>query len=262
MKRSLMLFAVLAFASTLAHGQSACAQLGVDCTHPNIQQRPSFPPCDAACRQAAQERNEEYWKRREEYDRERAEQKQRRNAEKAQRKATKEQNKRIAEANALAGMAWTLMQSGNCDKAIGLYSRALKLTKFLPWSKNQTAYLATLHRFDQAYAQWKAMINDPSTPDTEIEGMRMEEWSIMYDKEYICPAPPFFNGAEGCYRRPDHKTLDTTYVPLPYIEGKTRAAKDVISSGKFTVTTRDGHEWHSGEVNMTTLNLLDARTAS
>ncbi|HEV2488144.1 MAG TPA: hypothetical protein VGT08_21660 [Terracidiphilus sp.] len=25
------------------------------------------------------------------------------------------------------------------------------------------------------------------------------------------------------------------------------------------MTTRDGHEWHSGEVNMTTLNLLDAR---
>ncbi len=72
MKRSLMLFAVLALASTLAHGQSPCAQLGVDCTHPNIQQRRSFPPCDAACRQAAQDWSEEYWKRREEYDRERA----------------------------------------------------------------------------------------------------------------------------------------------------------------------------------------------
>jgi len=89
--------------------------------------------------------------------------------------------------------------------------------------------------------------------------MRLEEWNIMYDKGYICPQPPYFNGTAGCYRRPDHKSLDKIYVPLPYIEGKTWTPKQVISSGPFTVTTRDGHEWHSGEVNMTTLNMLDAR---
>ncbi|HEV2488142.1 MAG TPA: hypothetical protein VGT08_21650 [Terracidiphilus sp.] len=102
MRRMLMTFAVLTFASTLAHGQSARAHLGVDCSHPNIEQRPSAPACDASCRQSAQERNEEYWKRREEYAKQQAEEKQRRNEQKAHEKATKEENKRIAEANRLA----------------------------------------------------------------------------------------------------------------------------------------------------------------
>lgn len=259
MKSTLMIIAVLTFASALAHGQSACAQLGVDCSHPNIEQRPSAPACDADCRQRNQERNEEYRRRREEYDQERAEERQRRDAEKAQQKATKAENKRIAEANKLSAEAWTLMQKNDCGRAVELYSRALELTKFAQWSKNRTACLATLHRFDEAYAEWEKLINDPSTPDTEIRDMRMEEWNIMFDKGYVCPIPPLFNGTEGCYRRPDHKTLDSIYVPLPYIEGKTWTAKQVMSSGTFTVTTRDGHVWHSGEVNMTTLNLLDAR---
>jgi hypothetical protein len=259
MRRSLILLAVLTFASALAHGQSACAQLGVDCSHPNIDQRPSAPVCDASCRQAAQERNEEYWKRREEYQKEQAEERERRNEQKAEAKATKLENKRIAAANKLSSEAWDYMQKGDCGKAVVLYGMALQLTKFLQWSKNQTVCLARMHKFDEAYGQWEKMINDRTTPDGDIRDMRLAEWNIMYDKGYICPVPPFFNGTEGCYRRPDHKTLDSIYVPLPYIEGKTWTAKDVISSGPFTVTTRDGHEWHSGEVNMTTLNLMDAR---
>jgi hypothetical protein len=259
MRRTLILFAVLIFASAFAHGQSACAQLGVDCSHPHIEQRPSTPVCDAACRQQAQRAQAEYWKRREEYDRERALEKQRRREQKAQEKANREANKRIAEANRLSTQAWTFLQKGDCGKAVALYDQALKLTKFSPWSTNRTICLGSLHRYDEAYANWETLINDRNTPDADIRGMRMEEWNIMYNKGYICPAPPSFNGTAGCYRRPDHKTLDTTYVPLPYIEGKTWTAKNVISSGKFTVTTRDGHEWHSGEVNMTTLNLLDAR---
>jgi hypothetical protein len=254
-----MIFALLAFASALTHAQSACAQLGVDCSHPNIQQRPAASPCDFGCRQAAQGGNEDYWKQREKYEKERAEERQRRKAEKAQQKATKENNKRIAEANRLSLEAWASMQKGDCGKAVELYGQALKLTKFPQWSKNRTMCLATLHRFDEAYGEWEKLINDRTTPDAEIRGMRLEEWNIMYDKGYICPVPPFFNGTEGCYRRPDHKTLDTTYVPLPYIEGKTWTPRQVISSGTFTVTTRDGHVWHNGEVNMTTLNLLDAR---
>jgi hypothetical protein len=259
MRRTLIVFAALTFVSAFAHGQSACAQLGVDCSHPNIEQRPSAPACDAACRQAAQQRSNEYWQWRQEYEKQRAEEKQRRNERKAREKATREENKRIKEANRLSDQAWASMQKGNCGKAVELYGQALQLTNFLQWSKNQTVCLTTLHRFDEAYSQWETLINDPGTPDEDIRGMRMAEWNIMYDKGYICPVPPFFNGSEGCYRRPDHKTLDSTYVPLPYIEGKTWTAKQVISSGSFTVTTRDGHEWHSGEVNMTTLNLLDAR---
>ena len=257
--RRLLLLLFVASASMLAHGQSACAQLGVDCSHPHVDQIPSTHVCDQECRQELQRRNEEYWKRREEYNRERAEEKQRVRAQMARKKATNEANKRITEANRLSGQAWEYMQKEDCGKAVELYDKALKLTKFLQWSKNRTECLASLHRFDEAYIQWETLINDRSTPDAEIRSMRMEEWNIMYDKGYICPVPPFFNGTEGCYRRPDHKTLDTTYVPLPYIEGKTWTAKGVISSGEFTVTTRDGHEWHSGEVNMTTLNLLDAR---
>jgi len=259
MRRALIMFAVLIGSSPLAHGQSACAQLGVDCSHPNIDQRPSAPVCDSACRQAAQERNRQYWAQREEYEKQRAEERQRRNAEKAEQKANREESKRIMAANKIASLAWTMMEKGDCGKAVGLYESALNLTKFLQWQKNQTICLARLHRFDEAFAEWEKLINDRNTPDADIRGMRMAEWDIMYDKGYICPVPPYFNGAEGCYRRPDHKTLDKTYVPLPYIEGRTWTAVDVISSGPFTVTTRDGHEWHSGEVNMTTLNLLDAK---
>jgi hypothetical protein len=259
MKRTLMIFALLAFASALTHAQSACAQLGVDCSHPNIQQRPSAPPCDASCRQAAQERNQKYWEQREEYEKQRAEERQRNKELKAEQKATKENNKRIAEANKLAGQAWDYLQKGNCGKAVELYGQAIKLTKFAQWSKNSAYCLAQLHRFDEAYAGWEKLINDRTTPDSDIRGMRLEEWNIMYDKGYICPFPPFFNGTEGCYRRSDKKSLDKIYVPLPYIEGKTWTPKQVISSGTFTVTTRDGHVWHSGEVNMTTINMLDAR---
>jgi hypothetical protein len=259
MRRTLILFAVLTFAPALAHGQSACAQLGVDCSHPHIDQRPQTPTCGPDCRREEQKRNDEYWERREAYDRERAAEKQREKERKAQAKAIKDENKRIAEANKVAAQAWAFMQKEDCAKAVELYDRALRLTSYLQWAKNRTICLANLHRYDAAYAQWETLINDRQTPDADIRGMRVQEWNIMYDKGYVCPEPPRFNGIEGCYRRPDHRTLDTTYVPLPYIQGKTWTAKDVISSGKFTVTTRDGHEWHSGEVNMTTLNLLDAR---
>lgn len=258
MKRMLMIFALLAFAATLTHAQSACAQLGVDCSHPNIQQRPSAPTCDASCRQEAREERE-YWKQHEEYEKEKAEERRRRNELKAEQKATKANNKRIAEANALSSQAWDFLQKGNCAKAVELYSRALNLTKLAQWSKNSAYCLAQLHRYDEAYAGWEKLIKDRTTPDSEIRGMRLDEWNIMYDKGYICPVPPFFNGTEGCYRRPDKKTLDKIYVPLPYIEGKSWTPKQVISSGPFTVTTKDGHEWHSGEVNMTTINMLDAR---
>jgi hypothetical protein len=259
MRSTLILFAVLTFTPTLAHGQSACAQLGVDCSHPNIDQRPQTPTCGPDCRREEQKRNDEYWERREAYDRERAAEKQRERERKAQVKAIKDENKRIDEANKLAAQAWVFMQKEDCSKAVDLYDKALSLTSFLQWSKNRTICLTNLHRFDAAYAQWETLINDRETPDADIKGMRAKEWNIMYDKGYVCPAPPRFNGIEGCYRRPDHKMLDTTYVPLPYIDGKTWTAKDVTSSGKFTVTTRDGHEWHNGEINMTTLNLLDAR---
>ena len=259
MRQILIVLVLITFPSAFACGQSACAQLGVDCSHPNIQQRPSAPPCDQACRDLARQRNEQYWEQREEYEKQRAEAKQQRNEQKAEEKAAEQEKRRIAEANRLSDQAWAEMQKGNCEKAVELYGQALKLTKFLQWSKNQTVCLATLHRFDQAYAQWESMIKDPKTPDADIRAMRLAEWGIEYDRGYICPVPPFFNGTEGCYRRPDHKTLDSTYVPLPYIEGKTWTAMDVISSGNFTVTTKDGHVWHNGEVNLTTLNLLDAR---
>lgn len=259
MKHTLILFAVLAFAPALAHGQGACEQLGVDCSHPNIQQRPQTPTCGADCRGEEQKRNDEYWERRRAYDSERAAEKQRERERKAQANTIKDENKRIREANKLATQAWAFMQTEDCDKAVELYDRALRLTPFLQWSTNRTLCLGHLRRYDAAYAQWEMLINDPQTPDSDIRLMRLEQWKIMYNKGYVCPEPPRFNGIEGCYRRPDRQTLDTTYVPLPYIEGKTWTAKNVISSGRFTVITKDGHEWHSREVNMTTVNLLDAR---
>jgi hypothetical protein len=259
MTRTLFLFALLTFAPTLAHGQSACAQLGVDCSHPNIEQRPQNPTCGADCRGEERKRNDDYWERREDYDRERAAEKQREKERKAQAKAVKDANRRVAEANKLAAKAWAFMQTEDCGKAVELYDRALRLTTLLQWSKNRTICLAKLGRYDAAYVQWETLINDPQTPDADIRGMRFQQWKIMYDKGYVCPEPPRFDGIEGCYRRPDRKTLDTTYVPLPLIEGKSWTAKNVISSGQFTVITKDGHEWHSPEVNMTTVNLLDAR---
>ncbi|HEV2488143.1 MAG TPA: hypothetical protein VGT08_21655 [Terracidiphilus sp.] len=51
--------------------------------------------------------------------------------------------------------------------------------------------LATLHRFDEAYAQWETLINDRSTPDADIGAMRISEWNIMYDKGYICGSSVF-----------------------------------------------------------------------
>jgi len=244
MRRTLFLFAALTFAaSARTHGQSACAQLGVDCSHPHVDQAPKSDRQDG---------NEEYYARRQAINREREAEKQRTRDRKAQEQA-------LAEANKLAAQAWAYMQKGDCGKALERYDRALKLTSFLQWSKNRTLCLAELRRYDEAYAQWEILINNRDTPDADVRAMRYAEWEIMYDKGYICPLPPIFNGTEGCHRRPDHRTLDTTYVPLPYIKGKTWTAKQVLSSGKFTVTTTDGHEWHSGEVNMTTLNLLDAR---
>jgi tetratricopeptide (TPR) repeat protein len=42
MKRLLFIFAFIALMSTvLVRGQSACATLGVNCSHPNVQQRPN-----------------------------------------------------------------------------------------------------------------------------------------------------------------------------------------------------------------------------
>lgn len=256
MKRTLLLFAALIFTSSLAHGQSACAQLGVDCSHPNIAQA---PVCGPDCRAAARERQDEYWARRQDYLKERAAEKQRRDEQKAAVKAWKENKKRIDTANSFADQAWAYMQKEDCGKAVDLYDKALKLNSFLQWSTNRATCLGKLKRLDAAYASWEALINNRNTPDSEIRPMRFAEWSIMNDKGYICPTPPFFNGIEGCYRRPDKKTLDSIYVPLPYIEGKYWTPKQVVSSGPFTITTRDGRVWQNNEVNVTTLNLLDAR---
>src|SRR6185295_926848 len=217
MTRTLFLFAVLISASVLAHGQSdACAQLGVDCSHPNIEQRPQ----NSTCTDCGEERrrNDDYWERRAEYDRERAVEKQRARERKAQAKTIKDENKRIAEANKLAAKAWAFMQTEDCGKAVELFDSALRLITQLQWSKNRTVCLAKLGRYDAAYVQWETLINNPETPDADIRAMRFEQWKIMYNKGYVCPEPPRFDGIEGCYRRPDRKTLDTTYVPLPLIE--------------------------------------------
>ncbi len=253
MTRTLLLFALLALIPALAQGQGACEQLGVDCSHPNIQQRP-----EGSTRGEERQRNDDYWERREEYARERAAQKQREKEQRAQAKAIQNENKRRAQANKLAARAWAYMQTEDCAKAVELYDSALLLTNFLPWSKNRTICLGNLGRYDAAYVQWERLINDPQTPDTDIRSMRFEQWKVMYNKGYVCPEPPRFDGIEGCYRRPDRKSLDSTYVPLPEIDGKSWTAKNVISSGKFTVITKDGREWQSNEVNMTTINLLDA----
>src|SRR5205809_3265049 len=151
------------------------------------------------------------------------------------------------------------MQKEDYAKALDLYNRALKLVNWLPWERNVAMCLTYLSRWDEAYTQWEHVINDSRTPDADISFMRDQEWSLMYYKGYICPHPPRFNGIEGCYRRPDHKTLNTTYVPLPMIEGKSWTAKKVLASGDFTVITPDGHTWYSNQTNMTTINLLNSR---
>jgi hypothetical protein len=258
MKRALTLFAILIFTSMFAHGQSACAQLGVDCSHPTVEQRPQNT-CGPQCRAQEEQENEEYWERRKAYDQERAAEKERERERKAEEKATKEKNKRIDAANKLAAQAWEAMQKENCANAIALYDRALALNKFEQWSVNRAACQSKSGNYDAAYASFEALINDPSTPDADIRGMRNWEWSIMFDKGYRCPQPPLFDGINGCYARPDRNQLDGTYVPLPYIEGKYWTPKQVLSSGSFTVTTKDGHVYKSGEVNMTTINMMNAR---
>jgi hypothetical protein len=258
----LLLLIALAFIPAVAHGQSACAQLGVDCSHPNVEQRPQ-ETCGYNCRQQEQRDNDAYWERREAYDREREAEKQRERERKAQEKAIKEENKRIHQANKISADAWAAMQKDDCATAVSLYDKALALTDFIQWQENRAICMRTLRDFDAAYASWERIVKDPKTPEEEIPSIRAEEWWNMYDKGYTCPLPPFFNGIVGCHRRADRvvKTLDSTYVPLPYIEGKYWTPLAIVSSGPYHITTTDGRTYDcpNGSTNCTTLNLLNAR---
>ncbi len=206
----LMVALVLALniiADRSAHGQSACGQLGVDCSHPTVQQAPS---CDDRCRAETQRYMAEYYRQKEAYEAEQREINQQKRDAKARKEAYK---KELAEAN----------KTGN-------------------------------------YALWEDLINDSLTPDNAVQGMRWEEWKIMESKGYNCPQPPIFDGISGCHGNPKYN-LDSTYVPLPLIEGKSWTATAIAYSdhGTVTVTTKDGHVWHGGVDDLTRVNLMDAR---
>jgi hypothetical protein len=255
MKIQLVLVGLLLVAGA-AYGQSACEQLGVDCSHPHVDSRPL---CDESCRWENQRRQAEAQRRRDEEWEAGAPARAAERMRQEQEKYQNEQAKLMAHAQKLADKAWKLQQDDkNCDKVIELYTQALALYTFRPWIQNRAGCMSVLTHYDEAYAQWEMLINDPSTPDKLIPEFRHMEWSIMYFKGYVCPRPPRFNGLEGCTGRKDRTHLDTIYVPLPYIQGRDWRAKDVLSSGPYTVTTKDGHVYRSGEFNPTTVNLMDS----
>jgi hypothetical protein len=263
MKISPLLLIVALFCSADAVAQSACQQLGMDaCAPAHVDQR---PPCDAACVQDRRDTN----RRREEAqdaeweagrkDREAAAFQERMNKEHAEE--AREREKLQAKANKLAekGYEYETKKHDN-TKALEYYLKAAQVMK--PWDllhKAMARVLTELARYDEAYAEWEAVINDKATPDDQIASLRNLQWSLMYYEGYECPPVPRFNGKVGCYRRADQQTLHTIYVPLPFIEGRSWTPQAERSNGPFTVTTVDGHVWHSEDNNLKLCNMLNAR---
>jgi hypothetical protein len=243
-KHTLLLLAVLIIVPAFAHGQSACAQLGVDCSHPTVEQRPTPQNrCGPQCQADQDRENREYWEKKRAYDK---------------------RHQELKQGNKLAREAWKFKRNGDCTKAVELYSQALAVTDddFFDWKEKRAECMQALHNDNAAYTEFEQMINNPQTPDSEIPHIRNMEWGIMDEKGYTCPLPPFFNGTIGCHRKSDHtvKTLDGIYVPLPYIEGKSWSPLAIQSSGPYVVTTKDGRTTNCGDSNptCTSLNMLDA----
>lgn len=262
------LIVVVLTLSSLAFGQSACQQLGVDCSHPHEDSHPSPPQrntppaCDADCQQERQEAHERYEQRKRQEARA-----------KEQEKEAKAQSKVIAKANKLANKAWDLLNKGQCDKAIPLYREALALTSFSPWSQNIGYCNQQLKQPVKALLEYRKVYADPTTDPENKKKVRWQMWSIMYDLGYECPeledrpsrdgkftikAYPEFKGyIDGCVGVPS-KVHEPTYIPMPYIEGKTWFPINYAYVGNFYAVTTDGHRWGPGD-DLRKANLLNAR---
>ncbi len=257
---SLSLLAALALTTALAHGQSACEQLGVDCRHPQVDSR---PVCDDACRRADQKAEAQAQQRRDEEWEEGRPAREAEAARKANEKAEERLDKLKRKAQKYANQAWALVNEDNdnknCGKVIELYTKALALYDFRFWRTTRASCMQATRDYLRAYDEWEIVINDSGTPNDLIRKLRTLEWSNMYFRGYVCPFPPKFNGIEGCTRRKDHIHLDDIYVPLPYIQGRDWRPIEVLSSGPFSVITKDGHQYYGDQTNMTSINLMDAR---
>jgi len=257
-------FALFLLASTLpaqpVMAQSACAQLGVNCSHPNIQQRPSGPspavlsPDSPYFNQhpGAVNTNRDP-ERQQEPDKPACHSSQEHcdageyNYEegpsilelKRKEQAERELNDRIARGFALVQQGWKLEQdapnssSGNgpYNEALAFYDAAIALHPWPNWILQRCRLLTLVRRDDEALADAQRVIDTDDVP-AEVESAKAFKERLLRDvRERMYQAKVWSTAVRG---------LSIQEPPTPWIEGKSWTGK-ISSEGTFTITASDGH---------------------
>jgi len=263
--------------------QSACAQLGamtgthVDCSHPQIQQRPSETPAyspavlppdspfyhqppspyrgNANTRGRAQQQpakpachsTKEHCKAGE-YNYEEgpsvADLKKR-------EAAARDLADRMSRANALMQEGWTLAQSANywefTDKGFGLYNQALAkydvavtlYPNWPNWTLQRAAMLMALRRDDEALAALDEFNRETAAAEAAGVNEAAEKQSAQKIRDFVLE-----DKTERMDQAKDWtekvKDFSIHEPPTPWIEGKSWTGK-VSYEGSFKITTTDGN---------------------
>ncbi len=266
-----------------AMAQSACAQLGamtgvhVDCSHPQIQQRPSETPAyspavlppdspfyhqppspyrgNANTRGPAQQKpakpvchSTKAHCKAGEYNYEEgpsvADLKKR-------EAAARDLADRMSRANALMQEGWALAQKANywefTDKGFGLYSDALAkydvAVSLYPnwpnWTLQRAAMLMALRRDDEALTALDEFYRETAAAEAAGVNVDAEKQSAQKIKDFVLE-----DKTERMYQAKEWtekvKGFSIHEPPTPWIEGKSWTGK-VASEGSFQITTTDGN---------------------